>query len=175
MKQKFSYTCEDDKCYGATGMAISIMVLDADEFLSAIALDASPDALIELVDDFYFSGNPGLSAKSAWNQMLRSFNLTTAMTIANVMCRTMVRDRRLIDADTRQALLDIVVDEGNASCSLEADETTRLFDKNYNYLYRVFNHRGVHDVADRFADRLKRSRRMTRLDIIEALQGLRML
>lgn len=175
MKPTLSYTCEDDKCYGATGMAISIMVLESEDMLSAISLDAAPDAILELVDDFYFAGNPGLSAKSAWNQMLRAFNLSAAMAIANVMCRTMVRDHRLIDADTRRRLLDIIIDEGSSSCSLEPDETTSLFDKNYNYLYRVFNHRGVQDVADRFADRLKRMRRMTRADVIENLRGLRVL
>lgn len=170
-----SYECEDDKCYGATGMAISIMVYDADEMLSAISLDAPSHLLVDLVDDFYFSGNPGLSAKSAWNQILRSFNLSTAMTIGNVMCRTMVRDHRQVDAALRRRLLEAVTDEGKRECSLEDDECRSLFDKNFNYLYRVFNHRGVQSVADDFADRLKRVRRMTRLDVIEQLRGLRAL
>ena len=65
--------------------------------------------------------------------------------------------------------------EGSDSCSLDEDESQRLFDKNYNYLYRIFNHRGVHDVAHSFADALKRSRRMTRIEILEQLRGLRVL
>lgn len=175
MDSNLSYNCEDDKCYGATGMAISIMVYDSDELLSSISLDAPAHSMVDLIDDFYFSGNPGLSAKSAWNQILRSFNLTMAMTIGNVMCRTMVRDRKAIDDDLRRRLLEIVTTEGLDTCSLEEDECRSLFAKNYNYLYRVFNHQGVHDVAHDFADRLKRARHMTRLEVVEQLRGLRVL
>lgn len=174
-KNKLAYTCEDDRCYGATGMAISVMVMDSADMLSAISLDTAADEMIELVDDFYFTGNPGLSAKSAWTQILRSFNLSTAMTIGNVMCRSMVRNVKLVDDATRKLLLDIVTEEGQNSCSLDDDECARLFDKNYRYLYQVFNHRGVHDVAHSFADRLKRSRRLTRAEIIEQLRGLTIL
>ncbi|MFS6554945.1 hypothetical protein VPJ68_05540, partial [Parabacteroides distasonis] len=80
-----------------------------------------------------------------------------------------------VDAALRRRLLEAVTDEGKRECSLEDDECRSLFDKNFNYLYRVFNHRGVQSVADDFADRLKRVRRMTRLDVIEQLRGLRAL
>lgn len=175
MNSNLSYNSEEDKCYGATGMAISIMVYDCDEMLSCISLDAPAHSLVELVNDFYFSGNPGMSAKSAWAQITRSFNLSMAMTIGNVLCRSMVRDRKLVDAATRKMLLDIITREGEESCSLEDDECRELFEKNYNYLYRVFNHRGVHEVAHDFADALTRMRRMTRMDVIDHLRGLRVL
>ena len=33
------YIDEDDKCYGITGMAIGIMVCDAENLISSISLD----------------------------------------------------------------------------------------------------------------------------------------
>lgn len=169
---KLSYDSEDDKCFGATGMAISVVLLDGSRLLSSISLDAAPDRMMEMADEFYFAGNPGLSAKSAWNQILHSFNLTMAMMIGNVMCRSMVRNHRLVDDETNRLLHDLILEEGRATCSLEEDECDRLYNKNYRFLYQVFNHRGVHAVAGDFADRLKRMRRMTRSEILEQLRGL---
>ena len=40
--EKLSYTNEDDKCYGATGMAIGIVVFDGEDKLAGVGLDADP-------------------------------------------------------------------------------------------------------------------------------------
>ena len=37
--EKLRYTDETDRCYGAAGMAISLVVYDGEEMLSAISLD----------------------------------------------------------------------------------------------------------------------------------------
>lgn len=175
MEHKLSYRNEDDKCYGATGMAIAMVVFDGEDMLSAMDLDASPDKVLELAEDFYFSGNPGLSAKSAWNKILSSFNLTMATSIANVMCRKVVLDKEPVDAEIKRLLRDFMLEEGKCTCDLEEEETMRLFDKNYMYLHRVFNHHGVQGIAHDFANALKRRRRMTRMEVIEQLRALSML
>lgn len=175
MDINLKYRNEDDKCYGATGMTVAMVVLDGDELISAVDIDAEPDAMVEYSEDFYFRGNPGLSAKSAWNTLLKHFNLSMATTLANVMCRRYMIDRCSVDAPTKQFLLELMLDEGSRECDLDKDETQRLFDKNYVYLTRVFSHQGVQSVCEDFASHLKMRRRLTRLDILESLRALRML
>ncbi len=170
--EKLSYTNEDDKCYGATGMAIGIVVFDGEDKLAGVGLDADPGDMMEMHSSFYFSGNPGLSAKSAWAEMRENFSLSVAMMISNVMCRRMVLDRTLVAPEVRQGLQDTVVEEGRDACSLEEDEVRRIFDKEYTYLFRVFNHQGVHRVAHEFADALKRRRHLSRLEVLEELRAL---
>ena len=126
MDTKFSYRNEDDKSYGATGMAVAVMIFDGEDKLAYIDLDETPDSMFHLTGDFYFAGNPGVSAKTV----------------------------------------------GADSCQLEDDETLRLFNKNYTYLHRVFNHYGVQSVVNDFAGELKRCRRMTRYDVIDHLRAL---
>lgn len=175
MKTNLRYRNEDDKCYGTTGMTVAFVVLDGEDLVSGVNLDAAPDEVIEFADEFFFAGNPGLSAKSAWNTLLKHFNLSMAAVMANVMCRRYVLDNKTIDAPTKKQILDLVIDEGHNACDLDDDETRRLFDKNYVYLTRVFSHQGVQSVCRDFATALKQRRHMTRFDILEHLRALRML
>ena len=169
------YKNEDDKCYGATGMAVAVVVFDGERYLSAVNLDAEADSLMEMTDDFFFTGSPALSAKSVWNRILNNYNLTLAMSLANVMCRSIVRDHKPLPVEVRDHLRRLSIEQGTESCSLDEDESGRLFDKNYTYLTRVFNHTGVGSVCHDFADTLKRRRRLTRHEIIEELRALGML
>ncbi len=175
METKLSYRNEDDRCYGATGMTVAFFVMEGDELIAAVNLDSTPDSLIEYADDYFFAGNPGLSAKSAWNTILKHFNLSMAAAMANIMCRRAVMENTSLDAPTKQWLLDLMIEEGRATCQLDEDETRRIFDKNYVYLTRVFTHRGVQGICHDFANTLKQRRRMTRFEILEALRALRML
>lgn len=176
MEHQLSYRNEDDKCYGATGMAVAVIVFDGDDMLAAVDLDAEPGSMLEFTEDFYFSGHPSLSAKAAWNRILKNFNITMALSMANLMCRRMVLDReQALDPDLRSQLRSLMIEVGHDSCSLDDDETSRLFDKNFTYLHRVFSHIGVQGVTRDFAEALKRRRRMTRMDVIEQLRALRML
>lgn len=169
------YRNEDDRCYGATGMTVALVVFDGEDYLSAVNLDAEPDALVEYTEDFFFNGNPGLSAKSAWNTLLKHFNLSMASTIANVMCRRYMIDHKNVDTVTRDFLFKLMVEEGSEVCQLEKDETKRLFDKNYVYLTRVFSHQGVQSVCEEFARLLKMQRRLSRMEVLDSLRALRML
>ncbi len=175
MENILSYHSEDDKCYGATGMAIGIVVFDGEDMLSAISIDAQPHEVIEMNEEYFFSGNPGLSAKSVWNRILTNYNLSVAMLIANVMCRKYVLDKTTLSNELKEYLHTRIVEEGVSSCSLDEDEVDRIFDKNYRYLHRVFNHNGVQMIAHKFADTLKRQRRLTRSEVIDNLRALSML
>ena len=86
----FKYIDEDDKCYGIAGMAVAMMVLDGENLLSSISLDAPANEAMNFTSDFYFTGNPRLSAKFAWNRILEHYQLSMGMFIANIMCRNIV-------------------------------------------------------------------------------------
>ncbi len=175
MEETLGYKNEDDKCYGATGMAVAVVVFDGERYLAAVDLDADPGSMLEMTDDFYFTGSPALSAKSVWNRILQNYNLTLAMSLANVMCRSIVRDRKPLAPAVRERLRRLSIEQGNESCSLDEDESGRLFDKNYTYLTRVFNHTGIGSVCHDFADTLKRRRRLTRHEILEELRAIGMM
>ena len=70
--KSLKYTDETDRCYGATGMAIGLMVFDGEDMLASITLDGDPNEMVAMSPDFYFAGNPGVSAKTAWNQILKN-------------------------------------------------------------------------------------------------------
>ena len=172
---KLKYIDENDKCYGITGMAISMVVWESENVLAAVSLDAPADETVEFTPDFYYNGNPGLSAKVSWNHILQHYQVTMGMLLGNILCRSYVLHHNDVTADMRKELLELFDNEGRETCSLESDEIERLFNKSYNYLYRVFNHTGVQELAHDFARELKKQRRLTRGEVIEQLRSLNML
>ncbi len=171
---KLQYIDENDRCYGITGMAIGVTIFDADEIVSAISLDAESGEAIEFSPVYYFNGNPRLSAKSSWNHILKHFEVSMGLLLVNVLCRSHVLNNSSVDDDTRRQLLELVEEEGRETCQLEDDEIENMFNRHYNYLYRVFNHAGVQRVAHDFADTLKQCRTMSRGEMIEKLRALQM-
>lgn len=169
------YTDETDRSYGATGMAIGLMVFDGEDMLASITLDSDPNDMVSMSPELYFAGNPGVSAKTAWNQMLKNYNIGIGMLMANLLCRHLVNRRQELPSELQDFLHELAIDEGHESCSLEDDEIDRLFNKNLSYLNRVFNHRGVQSVAHDFASTLQQRRTLSRLDVLELLDALRML
>lgn len=176
MKKKFnlSYSNDNHRLYGATGMAIGLVVFDGEDRLASVSLDAA-DTMMEMSDDFYFSGNQSMSAKVVWNRLLSNFNLMVVMAIGNLLCRELVFERREPPMELIKALHERVAEEAADSCSLEKDEVDRLFDKDYNYLYRVFSHSGVQEIARDFAGHLVKQRTMSRAEVVEALRAISML
>lgn len=173
--KSLKYTDETDRCYGATGMAIGLMVFDGEDMLASVTIDGDPNEMVALSPDFYFAGNPGVSAKTAWNQILKNYNIGIAMLMSNLLCRSVVNRHQDLPAELHDFLLDLAREEGHESCSLDDDEIERLFNKNYSYLNRVFTHRGVQSVAHDFASTLSQRRTLSRLDVLELLDALRML
>ncbi len=173
--KSLKYTDDTDRSYGATGMAIGLMIFDGEDMLTSISLDCDPNDMVAMSPDFYFAGNPGVSAKTAWNQMLKNYNIGLGMLMSNFMCRHMVKDRQQLPQELHDFLHDFAREEGHEACSLDDDEIDRLFDKNFSYLNRVFTHRGVQSVAHDFAAALLKRRSLSRLDTLELLEALRML
>lgn len=170
------YSDESDRAYGATGAAIGLIIYDGECLLAGIDLDSEdPNDTVALSQEFYFAGNPGVSAKAAWNQMLKNYNLGISMLMANVMCRYVVNRRSAVPSDLLTFMRTLAASEGHDSCQLEDDEIERLFDKNYNYLSRVFAHRGVQSVAHDFASALMSRRSLSPHEALELLSALNML
>lgn len=168
---ELKYSDEQDQCYGVTGMAVSLVIWDADDMLARIDLDA--DDNIEFVPEYYFAGNPRLSAKVAWQYILKHYQASMGMMIGNVMCRNYMQHNTTPDSHTRTALLECLEEEGADTCSLETDEIHRLFDRSYSYLDRVFAHSGVQKVVRDFARELQAHRSLSRGDVAEMLADLR--
>lgn len=169
------YIDEEDKCYGITGMAISLIIWDAEDVIASVRLDAEPNDVVEFVPEYYFNGNPRLSPKAAWTHILQHYQASMGMTIGNVLCRKYVLHHDELDPADKESLLKCFEEEGQESCSLDSDEVRRMFDKSYSYLHKVFNHSGVHSIAHDFARVLKMHRELSRADVIEHLRALSML
>ena len=170
-----SYTSDADRAYGAAGMAIGLAAFDGEEYIISIDIDREPMNILDLRADFYFSGNPEFSAKSAWNRLLHNFNLSLVMMISNVMCRNMVQSKLTVNSALHKLIRDTALDEGRRTCGLDDDEFDRLFEKDFNYLNRLFSHYGVKNVADSFARTISSRRALSHMEVLDSLQSLQML
>lgn len=175
MDSQLRYTDEKDKSYGLTGMAISMVVLDGEEYLNGLSIDAPTGEGIDLSQEFYFVGNPRLSAKIAWNEMLKHFQLSSGMVISNVMCRNYVQHRRKLNNEVIEKLKAFMRDEAKENCSLEDDESDMIFDKTLRYFDRLFSYSHVHEIANEFADTIVRQRHLSAQEIVEQLRRLSMI
>lgn len=175
MDSKLRYKDEKDKSYGLAGMAISMVVLGGEDYLDGIFIDAPVGEGVELSQEFYFVGNPRFSAKIAWNELLKHFQLSSGMVISNVMCRNYVQHRRKLSEDLISALRDYVRNEAKEYCSLDDDESDVLFEKSLNYFDRLFSYAHVHELAHDFASAIVKQRRMSGHEIIEQLRQLSMM
>ena len=57
-------------------------------YLTSVSLDAPVDEVVEFTNEYYFNGNPRLSAKVAWNHILEHYQVSMGMMIGNVLCRS---------------------------------------------------------------------------------------
>lgn len=173
MENCLKYADETDKAYGLAGMAISLVAWDAEEWLDAINLDAEADEAMRMSAEFYLNIAPRIGAKALWEQSFKRFQLTAAMTVANVACRELVRKRRgslpgMADAALRQALAD----EGADLCALEQDEVSNIYGKALSYCNRLFMHPGVQEVAVSLTDALLAQRELGAAEIFSLLAPL---
>lgn len=174
MDETLKYKDAKDRCYGVTGMAISMVALDGEELLQSLTIEDGHES-VEFAPEYYFTGNPRYSARLAWNQILQHFTLTTAMAIGNLMCRQYVLRSESISKNVARALMDEVSYDGRTACSLDDDEIESIFTRNFNYLHRLFTHQGVQTVAHDFARTLSERRTLSRADVVEELRALSLL
>lgn len=171
MTKSIVYIDESDRSYGISGMAISLALLDKEETIMGIDFDRAMDPL-DLAHEFYFSGNPRCSARIAWNEMVRHFDLMVAMTIGNILSRRVVSQGTNMSADEESDLRNLVIEEGSEALGLDADETMRIWSKEYDYLKRVFAHPTVRKIAGDLAAEIRQRRIMSRRELLDLLASL---
>lgn len=172
-KDPLKYTDETDKCFGLAGMAISLVVWDASELLSAINLDAPVEEALRLTPDYYLGQSGRSGAKAAWEQDLKRFQLTAAMTIANVCSRRLVRrSEGQLSRRTLEAILTFLNEEGAMLCQLEPDEVQRITSGIHQHCTRIFNHSGVCTIASQLASQLTERRSMQAAEVLDLLAPL---
>ena len=162
------YKDEEDKCYGVAGMAIGMTVCNGEDLLYKIDIDDEESGYITFTSDYYYGGNPALPAKESWEITLRHYQMTIAMLIANMLCRSADK-KRLTFHDVKQSLFKTVSEEGKRVCQLEEDEISRLFEDTFNYMHRVFSDKSICTMADGLVAKLKEVRSLTNLEIKELL------
>lgn len=174
-KATLKYKDDRDRCYGLAGMAMSIVVMDSEELLAGIDMDAPADEMMKFTPDYYFAGNPRLSARMAWNHLVEHYNVTMGMLVANVLCRYYVHRREEITPELLGLVHRYVVEEGNETCQLEEDEVNTLFNKQFSYMQRLFRHSGVQSVIDDFVKVLEQQRHMSVNEVVDGFRALSMI
>ena len=92
-KVTLAYQNEDDRAYGLAGMAISLAALNAIDRVAEVSLDAE-GPMVSFSHAYYFAGSPSISPKATWDNLIQNFHITTAMVMANVLSRSLVRMKR---------------------------------------------------------------------------------
>lgn len=150
-KNLLRYADRTDKSFGLAGMAISLMVWDAENQLNYIDIDASPEEAMRMAPDFYIS--PVASAKAVWENNLQRFQLTSAMLVANVACRNFVHNRRTVmPSEIDDQMRHTIIDEGASLCQLDDEEALRVYSKAFSYCHRLFRHPEVARIASVLSD-----------------------
>lgn len=175
MNSCLKYIDEKDRSYGLAGMAISMVVLDGEEYIGGLSIDAPNGEGFELTQDFYFVGNPRLSAKIAWNEILKHFQLSTGMVISNVVCRNYVQRRQKLNSELISVLKEFIRNEAKTNCSLDDDESDMIFEKSLSYFDRLFSYARVHEITNDFVSSISQRRSLTAQEVIEQLRQLSML
>lgn len=175
MKIDLRYKDEQDKCYGLTGVAMSAVIWDVEHLISGIYLDSDAFNSIQYTPQLVAECNAEISPRNIWNHNVEKFRLSMGMILSNILCRTYVLEHKFINHKTKQHIFEYFIEEGNSTCSLEKDEVETLFNKNYDYLHRIFSHPEVQRIANDFAQHLSERRSLSQAEIIEALQALNML
>jgi hypothetical protein len=171
--ESLKYIDETDKCYGLAGMAISLMVWDAEEQLHAIDLDAEADRAMVMAPEFYLCMSQAQSPKSAWQARLQRFQIEAAMLVGNVACRQMAhRLLSSVGAEADRQMRAFLQEEAGELCQLEADEATNIYTKAMNYCSRLFSHPGVCEVAKSLAEAIAKRRQLSQSEAFEILAPL---
>ena len=172
MKKYFKYNDEKDKSYGLAGMAIALLTSDCEDMLSGVSLDDT-DESFQMSSEFFFATSPRMSAKLAWRDILRQYQVGGNLLLGNVLCRHYASTLKLSD-EMLKAIHDFMVEEGARWCELEADEVDSIYEDRYEYYRRLYQHPRVSEAAREFAATLQARRSMTAAEALETLRRLTM-
>lgn len=170
MDLNLHYSDESDKSLGIAGMAIALVACDSESVLASVSLESGEETF-DFSQDFFFSGNPRQSARIAWNELLRQFQIASSLLLGNVFCRARAGGHAP-EADVLDFVRDFIAAEGREYCSLDDDEIQTVYDKYLHFHTRLFSHPGVLSVARDFATVLRMRRSMTAGEVFEQLSRL---
>lgn len=175
-KQKFSlsYLNEDDRAYGLAGMMIALANLDAIDRVSTVTIDTE-GPMVEFSHAYYYTGNPSISPKSTWDNLVANFHLTTSMIMGNVLARSLVRLKEEAPEEVMKEIYDTVEEEGRDTCSLETDEIRSLYDHAMSKAMRIFRNPRLHPAVDELARILSVKRSLTGREILDELHLLQLI
>lgn len=166
------YKDDTDRAYGLTGMSVCLCLMDSERFLMHLDLDSEADQGLAFTPDFYQIQNQKLSAKAVWAGNLDHFKLLTGLIISNIMCRALVRERQEITRELSDLVLKNLQSEGAELCSLESDETGRLYAESYNFFHRVFCHPQVESLVESLVGELQQKRHVEAETVLHILRPL---
>lgn len=168
------YKDEEDRAYGLAGMVIAVASMDAIDRVAMVSLD-SDGPMVTFSNEFYFPGSQSASPKATWRRLFDNFQITSAMAIGNVLSRRYIHERTDEVDDMLRPLRDVIRLEGEDVCSLESDETDRIFNRMLSHSSRIFGNRRLSPFIDEFAGIIARRRRLSGREIAEELSLLQML
>jgi uncharacterized protein (DUF488 family) len=166
-----AYRNEDDKAYGLAGMILSLGDLGAMESIVEVSLD-NDGPMVRFTDSYYYATSPTYSPKNAWEGLKHNFYITAAMVVANVMSRSLVRDRVQVPKQLLDEIFAQAVEEGRATCCLDRDEVKALFDHIVMRCRRLFDNPRIHPAIRDLSDEIALKRSMTAEEIVDLLQEL---
>lgn len=170
MNSPLHYTDEADKSLGIAGMAIALVACDGERLLASVSVEPD-DEPFDMAQEFFFSGNPRQSARIAWNELLRQYQIVGSLVIGNVLCRAYSTGHSPA-AEVIAAMHDFIIGQAGEYCSLDSDEAEALYNKSYRYYSRLFAHPTVSTVARDFATLLRIRRTMSATEVLEQLSRL---
>lgn len=172
--QVLIYKNEEDRAYGLAGMVIAVASMNAIDRVAMVELD-SDGPMVTFSHEFYFPGSQAASPKALWHKLVDNFQITSAMAIGNVLSRRMIHEHTMEVEDMLRPLREVIMQEGEEVCSLESDETDRLFNRMLSHSNRIFGNRRLSPFIDEFAGIIARKRRLSGREIEEELALLQML
>lgn len=173
-KLSLSYLNEDDRAYGLAGMLVALANLDAIDRVAAVSLDAQ-GPMVEFSHAYYFSGNPSISPKATWDNLVNNFHITTSMVVGNILARSLVRLKEDAPDDIMQEIYSQVEEEGKETCDLESDEVENLYEHVLARSMRVFRNPRLHTAIDEFARIISLKRSLSGREVMDELHLLQLI
>lgn len=169
-----TYLNEDDRAYGLAGMAVSLAALNALDRVASVSLDED-GPMVSFSHAYYFAGSPSVSPKSTWDNLVHNFHITSAMVIANVLSRSLVRLHTEVPAEILGEIRARMNEEGHDTCSLEDDEIQALYERTLRNTRRIFANPRVQPAIDTFARTLSKRRVMSGMELRDELHMLQLI
>lgn len=166
------YKDENDRSLGLAGAAIAMVIWDGEDTLVGINLDSHPGEGLEMTPDNGLNGNVRLTARLAWDMMVKQLELTSAMIMGNILCRSYIGQGRQPSSSARATLRAILRDEAITACSLEDDEFDHMYSRLLDLQSQIFAHAEVAAMARTLAEDLRTHRHLTATEVLDHLNRL---